>query len=668
MAKFDVEAARKAGYSDDEILQELSKSSKFDVNRGLQAGYSKAELVEHLSRAVTPPQAAPEEPGMMENIGKGARALWEKVNPVEGAKGLYQAATHPGETISGIAEAHKRVYGEGEKALKRGDYIGGAAAALGSAVPLLGPDIYQSYRNLEAGNQAEALGGLGGTLLGLVTLPQRVSKLGSRWAGVPGMDALAPQQRAGVEMLRDRGVRMTAATQGGGDLPWAAETLASVSPAGAYLAPRMARMTEGDLSRVAKELGQETLPQNYTPITAGESVMDALKKRAGRQEGYAGKHYQVLDDAAKDPAYVRSVQQGVDPKTQQPIMADVAIPVDTEPFRAAAKELYDHMKLSSSLQRHSSNAWSTLNELMQQPRHIPAALAEEMLGLIKGDARAAKGLDAGRLKFLVSKFQPVVDDALRQADPTLAKAVEKGRGWTAKQKETERISQQVTGVSKQSSEQAMLREPEPVNVYQRLTQEGDKRARLLERLQKTTPKELPKLGRAYVEDVLQSWRDTGESMPTQGVAQKMWNDWHALGDEAKKKMFPTPMVKQNWDEFFDGVRQIARNPNPSGTAKTGASLMQFGAAGKAWESGHPVMAVISGLGPSAIAAMMYTPRGAAILRKGFRIPAGDIAKAAAWSNQVGNMAAELSDEEKIRKLFETTGTKMLPYEYGPGAR
>ena len=594
-----------------------------------------AALDELIRRSRT---TAPAASGPLDNAGKFFGAAWEKVNPVESVKSLYGMATDPVGTAKGIWQGHANLAGEAAEAYGRGEYGMAAQKALGAAIPLLGPDLERSVSQIEQGNTAEGLGGLAGTLAGML-LPNAAGRIARRRIGIPGMDALSPAQRAGVNFLQNRGVRMTGATLGGGDLPWAAETLSSVSPLGAYLQPRMARMTEADLSRVAKELGHETLPQNYTPMTAGQSVMDALSNKSNRQSTLSQKHYRELSDAAKDPAYTRSVQQGLD-QDGSAVMADVAIPVDTEPFRAAARDLYEHMKLSSSVQRHSSNAWSTLNELMQQPRYIPGQLAEEMLGLLKGDARNTKGLDAGRLKYLIAKFQPAVDDALQQADPQLAHAVRSGRFWRAKQAETERISQQVTGVARQPDKTAMVREPEPVNVFERLTQAGDKRTKLLTRLETATPGEMEKLGRAYVEDVLQPWRNTGESFPTQGVAQQLWNGWHDLGSEARKMLFPNPMVRQNWGEFFDGMRQIARNPNPSGTAKTGASLAQLGGAWRAAETGHPVIAVLTGLGPSAIAAMMYTPRGAALMRKGFNLPPGT-GPALAWVNQVGNLVQQM---------------------------
>jgi len=58
---FDVEGARRAGYSDSEITDFLGKENKFDVNAARKAGYSDSELVQHFRNAApTAPVKAPE--------------------------------------------------------------------------------------------------------------------------------------------------------------------------------------------------------------------------------------------------------------------------------------------------------------------------------------------------------------------------------------------------------------------------------------------------------------------------------------------------------------------------------------------------------------------------------------------------------------------------------
>ncbi len=57
MPGFDIDAARKAGYSDDEILAHLTQSRGFDVAGALKSGYSKPEIIAHLSSSPAMPPA-----------------------------------------------------------------------------------------------------------------------------------------------------------------------------------------------------------------------------------------------------------------------------------------------------------------------------------------------------------------------------------------------------------------------------------------------------------------------------------------------------------------------------------------------------------------------------------------------------------------------------------
>jgi len=52
--QFDVDSARKAGYSDDEILQHLTASRNFDIQGAVKSGYSKQDIINHLSSSPAP--------------------------------------------------------------------------------------------------------------------------------------------------------------------------------------------------------------------------------------------------------------------------------------------------------------------------------------------------------------------------------------------------------------------------------------------------------------------------------------------------------------------------------------------------------------------------------------------------------------------------------------
>jgi len=54
---FDIEGARKAGYSEPEIMDHLAKQSNFDVAGAKKAGYNDAEILQHLSTAASAPES-----------------------------------------------------------------------------------------------------------------------------------------------------------------------------------------------------------------------------------------------------------------------------------------------------------------------------------------------------------------------------------------------------------------------------------------------------------------------------------------------------------------------------------------------------------------------------------------------------------------------------------
>lgn len=51
---FDVEHARRSGWSEDQVLAKLTRTRKFDVSGALSAGYSKAEVIAYLSGGAMP--------------------------------------------------------------------------------------------------------------------------------------------------------------------------------------------------------------------------------------------------------------------------------------------------------------------------------------------------------------------------------------------------------------------------------------------------------------------------------------------------------------------------------------------------------------------------------------------------------------------------------------
>lgn len=94
---FDIEGARKAGYSDAEIAAHLGKQSGFDVDGARQSGYSDSEILAHLSQ----PKAQPA-PQQAQDERSGLRSA---------AEGVFRSAASVGNTLLTPVKAGARAVG-----------------------------------------------------------------------------------------------------------------------------------------------------------------------------------------------------------------------------------------------------------------------------------------------------------------------------------------------------------------------------------------------------------------------------------------------------------------------------------------------------------------------------------------------------------------------------
>ncbi|WP_299109793.1 hypothetical protein [uncultured Bradyrhizobium sp.] len=82
MSDFDINGARKAGYTDAEIADHLAKSRSFDTAGARKAGYSDADIISHLSGAAAPAAPAQAQGGPT----AGGVQDWEPQGYTEGQK------------------------------------------------------------------------------------------------------------------------------------------------------------------------------------------------------------------------------------------------------------------------------------------------------------------------------------------------------------------------------------------------------------------------------------------------------------------------------------------------------------------------------------------------------------------------------------------------------
>lgn len=89
MAKFDVEGARAAGYTDAEIADFLADEEAFDAAAAREAGYTDAEIIGYISAAPAKPVEPEPDRSLAQNVGVVSSALL----PYATAAGLGAAAT-----------------------------------------------------------------------------------------------------------------------------------------------------------------------------------------------------------------------------------------------------------------------------------------------------------------------------------------------------------------------------------------------------------------------------------------------------------------------------------------------------------------------------------------------------------------------------------------------
>jgi hypothetical protein len=352
---FDVQAARKAGYSDAEIADYLGQSSKFDVSGARQAGYSDTDIVGHLTADARPaapaPKPAPPKPSVSKDVGKGL------------ASGLTQG-------VLGIADAvlHSTPIGMAQNALNAATGKPfGAMSAIPAVVEAFAPHANQFARfqpQTGAGRVAKTAGNMlpnaavpGNAIARVanVVLPTVGTEMGGAVAnafGAPPAVVAGARAVGGLAGAGAGSVRMGAAR---GATDAAANLLASrakVDPA--QMQTRANAMNDagvqpslvdviGDRGRrlvravgVKSDVAGETLADNARKVSATTkpAVMDQTRKLPGGAD--------TADQAATDLRTARKTEADKDYsgpyQTQVKLEPDTITAISDEHGRAALRQ------------------------------------------------------------------------------------------------------------------------------------------------------------------------------------------------------------------------------------------------------------------------------------------------------------------------------------------
>lgn len=292
---FDIQAARKAGYSDDDILGHLTQTRKFDVDGAVKAGHSKAEVIDYLS--TTPAKTAAPDPGT------SAFGVSRKDHPViagaldlaEGAgKSVYDLARGASQMVHKVAPVVPELPAaptNDTTAAKIGNVAGmiatpvpgGAAAGAGTGARML--------RAALQGGAAAAL------------QPVEGGKPEDFWwnkAKQTAVGATVAPVVSGVVDLAGKGIAKAVNAKTAGGIP---QEAADVIEAGKK---HGVRLTYGDISRnpsVQKaEVTMESLP---VVGMSGERAAQQTEAKAAAEKIVESRHDQFLKT---DPGLIKDIE------------------------------------------------------------------------------------------------------------------------------------------------------------------------------------------------------------------------------------------------------------------------------------------------------------------------------------------------------------------------
>lgn len=416
---------------------------------------------------------------------------------------------------------------------------------------------------------------------------------------------LNPTEEAAVEFARAKGIPIDAATATGSDFVSRQQAMASANMGGAGVAETFKRGQEEALERVATELTEQAnagarsgLAANAGPavdaVGAGERVRRTLTTL---REGFTKKANDAYESLR---GFETSAVPDTVPVTQQARIAGgemtVKIPtpmqlaVDVRPAKGVMGDIHQQLQrereLVGVLHGNKARALLSLDALMTAPDHAPLSVVDGALSGLKDFIRVAPGEMRTPGQALMVKAVRELDAAVvsraEQAGPDVIAALRAGREATKAKYAVDEVLD-------------MLRDgARPL--FDQLTARKDGAVEALRAVSEHAPQEVPHVGRAFLEGLLETATKEGGFQS----ADTLFSKWQNLGKETKRILFPK--IGADLDRFFLVNKMIAKNLNKSGTASTLASRLSI-----------PGLAM---LGPNwALAKVLYTPSGVRIMTR-----------------------------------------------------
>jgi len=372
---------------------------------------------------------------------------------------------------------------------------------------------------------------------------------------------------------------------------------------------------------------REALSQNPKWASITESTNDLLD---ALNEVARGGPSQVVKPGVEDALQVAGVKPGSRWWQKDAEPQTIPMAVDLRPARAAFADTYQALKREAELvplMGDKARALTALDRLMSGPEHAPLSVVDAALGELKTFARSdvpeLRTIGQGKVAGAIKHLDAAVRERAAQAGPLAEEALDAGRRATVAKYEAAGVLEKLHA--------------EPVKAYGQTVARQDAAIEQLRGIARQAPDELPKIGRAYLDDLLTQAKDGGAF----AHADKLFAEWQKLGPETKRLLYKDPAYIKELDNFFLLAKQTAKNANPSGTAHAAALGATGAAAAHGLFTGNLAeLATVVGTvaGSAGLSAFLHSPAGVRILTGGLRLPPSAAAKAQ-WLARVKAFAA-----------------------------
>lgn len=534
-------------------------------------------------------------------LGTFASHVGRQINPVNATGALGQAVMHPIDTLQGLGAAQGAVFDKAKAAYQAGDYIAAGRHFVNYLLPIVGPTLDQQGDAMQKGQYAAATGdtvGLALAMFGGKPLGEAL-KATKFTIAKPNPNAA---EAAAVQFGEQRGIPIDAGTATGSQFVRNLQKRTGSTMGGANVAESFKTQQAQALSRVGGDLaGESNAPAAGTPgmvvdpLRAGAGVVDALEGKIRAQDATANAAYDRLRQFEAQSAQNVAQYGGVQapPGAARPF-TKVPLAVDLSQTKTALKPVYDRLMREAVIAPPMGGkavATQALDRLMRGPDMAPLSDVDAALGDLKAMARGAdmpelRTQGRGIAAQAVQQLDAQVRQAATQAGPQVLQALLDGRKATIAKHAVADVRD-------------LFNVNEPGQVFRELTRTKDVAVERLNAVAQHAPEQLPNIGRAVLEDML----DTATQRGGFEHGDKLLADWEKLGTNTKRMLFAdqTPTI----DKFLLLAKKIGENPNPSGTAAA-MSATQIVASLPGW----------------AVAKLLYSPTAAKMLTSGLSLSLG----------------------------------------------